>query len=134
MNFCDLASERSVCDEDSRSDVHSLWQRFVGASDLLCIALKCVVSGYLQLLASNELDWLVISQHASSDLRSLGVKHDADLFVRSLFECFLQVLNTLSVSLVVTVRKVQSCNVHACVNHLDEHVNIPTRWSKNNTK
>jgi hypothetical protein len=51
-----------------------------------------------------------------------------------LLECLLQVLNTLSMSFVITVREVQSCNVHACVNHLDEHVNIPTRWSKNETK
>ena len=130
MNFRDLASKGSVSYEDGRSDMHRLRQRFVGASDLLSVTLNCVISANLKLLTGSKLNWLVISQHASSDLRSFGVKHDADLFVGSLFECLLQVLNTLSVGLVITMREVQSCNVHASVNHLDEHINIPTRWSK----
>lgn len=106
MNFSDLTRKRSISNENGRSNVHSLWQRFVGASNLLGISFNGVVSADLQLLTGNKLDWFIISQHSGSNFGSLGIKHDSHLLVRSLLQSFLQILDTLPMRLMIAMGEI----------------------------
>ena len=83
--------------------MNSLRQCFVGARNLLGVALDGIVGDDLKRLICEKLDRLVVSQHSSSNLRSLGVQHDRDLLVRSLLQGLPEVVNTLTMCFVVSV-------------------------------
>ena len=103
-------------------------QTLVRARKSSVVTLDGVVSDDLKSLANNEVDWLSLLQDSSADFRTLGVKHQGDGLVGSLLESGLQVVYRCLVRFVVTVRKVKTCNIHACVNHFNEHVDIPAGW------
>lgn len=130
MHLSDLAGKGSISNEDWRSNADCLGKTLVGTSDLGVVSLDGVVSHDLQGLSSLDVDWLVVSKESSSDLWSLGVEHDSAVLVWSLLEGLSQVVDRLGMSLVVSVREVQSSNVHTSIEHLDEHLNIPAGWSK----
>ena len=93
------AREGTVSNEDCGADLNSLWKRFVGAGDFLGGSFEGVISADDQVLAGDEFNRLVVDEHASADLRALGVEHDAAGLVWSLLEGLLHVFNGLGVSL-----------------------------------
>ena len=111
MDLGDFAGEGTVSDEDGASNANSLGKALVGTGNSGVITLLRVVCNDLKSLAGGELDWLVVSQHSSSDLWSLGVEHDGAGLVWSLLEGLSQVVEGHTVSLVVTVGEVQSADV-----------------------
>jgi len=75
-------------------------------------------------LSSQQLDRFAITQHTSSDLRSLGIEHYGAALIRALLKCFTQVIKRGPMCLVVAVRKVETSDVHASIKHFDEHFNL----------
>ena len=101
----------------------------VSAADAGVVTLNVGVGNNFEVLPSDEVNGLVLEE-ASADFGALSVKHDGDGFVGALLKGFLQVEDRLAVGLVVTMGEVEAGNVHASVNHLDEHVNVPAGWAQ----
>ena len=83
--------------------MHSLGQCFVGARNLLGVTLDGIISDDFKSLIRDKLNWLVVSQHTSSDLRSLSIEHDGNLLIWSLLEGLSQVVNTLTMRFVISM-------------------------------
>ena len=124
-DLSDLASQRAIGDVDGGADLDAGGEGLVRAHNLVLVALIGEVGDDLEALAGNNVDGLAVLEQTSADLGTLGIEQKSALLVRSLLEGFTQVLNTLAVALMVTVREVQSGNVHTSIKHLDEHVDIP---------
>ena len=63
------------------------------------VSFELIVGTDNEVLVCDYINWFVIYEHSSADLRALRVKHDAAGFVRSLLQGFPQVFDTLSVGL-----------------------------------
>ena len=133
-NFGDSAGKRSISNKDGWSNLHGGWKTWVRACNSSIISQEFIISHDLQTLTSGEFNWLVILEEPSSNLWTFGIKQEGALLVWSLLEGFSQVVQSLSVRLVITVREVQSSDIHACVKHLDKHINIPAWWSTQKIK
>lgn len=129
-NFLDSTSERAVSDVDSRSNFDSLWEGRVGAGDFVDITFDGVIGDNLQVLSSLEGDGSVIDEETSTNLGTLSVEHDGTGLIWSLLESLSEVGNGASVGLVVTMREVETGNIHASVEHLDKHVDVPAGRSE----
>jgi hypothetical protein len=73
-----------------------------------------LVLGELNIRATDEL--------ASADLGTFGVEHEGDMLVRALLEGLIQIVDLLAVRLVVAVGEVETGDIHAGVDHLNEHL------------
>ena len=74
-------------------------EALVRACDSLVVSFNGIISDNEEFLSSNKINWLVISEEASSDFRSLGVEHDSTSLVGSLLESFSNAVNSLAMSL-----------------------------------
>jgi hypothetical protein len=129
MDLRDLAGERSISNEDGGSNGDGLWKTLVRASDLGGISLDGVVDDDLERLTCNDINRLVVPVEARSNLWTLGVQHHGAILIWSCLQSLLQVLQRLSMRLVVSVGEVKSSDVHASIEHLDQHVSVPAGWS-----
>jgi hypothetical protein len=75
-------------------------------------------------LASGETNVLTLLQNSGTDFWSLGLKDNGNDFVGALLKAGLEVGNELTVGLVIALGEVETSNVHAGINHLDDLVNI----------
>jgi len=120
-----FAGERAVSDIDDLADRDGLGKGAVRARDASVVALNCVVRGDLEILSGLESDRFVVDEVASADLRALSIEHDSAGLIRALLESFPEVGNAHAVGFVVTVREVETGDVHAGVEHADEHLGVP---------
>ena len=96
-----LRDERPVRDEHLRADLDTRRKGLVGARDAGRVAFDGVVGRDLEVLALDELDGLVVLEHARPDLGSLRVEHDADVAAWSLLLGRTHVAQGLGVALEV---------------------------------
>jgi len=126
MHLCNFASQWSISDVDQRPNTDSLWKFFVTAYNLCIITIVGLIDNYFQHLSRLQINCFSIFQKSSSDFRSFCIQHDTTCLIFSEFKSFSKVIKGLAVSLMVSVRKVQSCHVHSCVKHFAKIFNIPT--------
>ena len=79
------------------------------------------VSQYLQLLASFEVNWFVVSHVTKSNFWSLSVQHNCACFFRSFFKSSLQALKRFTMGFVISIREIKTGDIHARVYHFDKH-------------
>ena len=84
-DFADFASEGSISNENSRSDLHAGRECLVRASDFGRISLEVEISSDLEDLVLDKSDGASFD-HSSADLGSLSVEHDGADFVGALLE------------------------------------------------
>ena len=98
-DFSDLDSQRSISDVHDGANLNGGWERLVGASNTGVVSLDLVVSGDLELLVLDELNWGSVLELSGTDLWSLGVKHDSAGLVWALLEGLLKVSDRFAVGL-----------------------------------
>lgn len=77
-----------------------------------------------------ELNVLATDEFASADFWTLGVEHEGDVLVRALLEGLIEVVDLLAMGLVVAMGKVEAGDIHAGVNHLNEHLGGVAGWAE----
>jgi len=74
---------------------------------------------------------LILNQ-TSSDLRAFSIKQKCNRVVFLDLESFLESLDNLCMSFVISMGEVQTSNVHTVVNHLAKLIDLPARRSIEN--
>jgi hypothetical protein len=124
LDWLDLTCESSIVNENCRSNTDSGWKVLKRASNLLVVSFDGKVSYNFECLSSYQIDWLWISQESSSDLWTLGVQHHSASLIRSFLKGHLEVLDALAMSFMIAWGHVKPGNIHTCIKHLHEHVDV----------
>ena len=123
MGFGDLAVKTSSNKElGANSDGHGDLRERAGY--LMVVTVDCSVNYNLESLPALDFDVFVVSNVLKGNLGTLGIEHDGALLVWPLLESHGKVVKTLAVGLLVSLREVNSCNLHSCVQHLHNLVHI----------
>ena len=130
LDLSDFASERAVSNVDNGSNLDGVGESSVGAGDASVVTFDGVVGDNLQVLSGNELNVLAVDEFTSADLGSLGVEHDSAGLVGALLESLSQVSDGSSVRDVISVGEIETSDIHAGVEHLHEHLDIPAGGSE----
>mmetsp|Transcript_19376 Transcript_19376/g.36404 ORF Transcript_19376/g.36404 Transcript_19376/m.36404 type:complete len:501 (-) Transcript_19376:46-1548(-) len=128
----DFEGQRAICGQDDLARLHCCWKRLVAACNAGLITLEVIIIHELQVLAGFQVDLSsreALLEEASSDFRALGVEKDRHWLVRTLLGGFADSPHRGPVALMIAVRKVQPADVHALVDELHQHVNIPAARS-----
>lgn len=120
----------AIGDENSTANLDASGQAWVGAGDDSVVTLDSVVGRDFKGLVLLEFNALAVDEHASTDLRTLGVEHEGDVLVRTLLEGLVEACDLLAVGFVITVGEVETSDVHAGVDHLYEGLNRVASGSK----
>jgi hypothetical protein len=119
VDFGNLASERSVGNEDSGSNLYGSHETLVRASDHGVVTEMGVISANFQSLICCKFNGLSILQHTSSNLWALGIEHNSAVLTWSLSESLSQVVEGLAMGSVITVTEIKSSNIHSSVEHFN---------------
>ena len=119
VDFGNLASERSIGNEDGGSNLYGSHETLVRACDHRVVTEMGVISANFQSLICSKFNCLSILQHTSSNLWALGVEHNGASLSWSLCKSFPQVGEGLAMRTVITMTEVASSNVHTRVEHLN---------------
>ena len=113
-----LESNETVVDQDAGARLNVVRQAFVGDGNDGVVTLD-IAGGQRKLLTLNNLD-LAVLIGLGTDLRTLGIQHNADRHAKLLAGC----LNGVHASLVLLMRamaEVHTGNIHACLDHLGQY-------------
>ena len=118
LDLLDLECNQTVVDQDAGARLNVIRQAFISDGNDGVVTLD-ITGGQRELLPLNDLD-LAVLIGLGTDLRTLGIQHDADRHAKLLAGC----LNSVHASLVLLVRavaEVHTGNIHACLDHLGQY-------------
>lgn len=129
MGFWDLAVKSST-DVELWTNSAGLWKFGVGACYFLVVTINRSICNDLQSLPLADHDVFLIVDVFQGNFWTLSVKHDCTSLLWSLFEGNRKVFKTLSMCLLISLRKIDSCNFHSRIQHLDDLVDTAVVWPK----
>mmetsp|Transcript_16045 Transcript_16045/g.36692 ORF Transcript_16045/g.36692 Transcript_16045/m.36692 type:complete len:416 (+) Transcript_16045:447-1694(+) len=121
-----LQGQAPISHKDGVARLDTGWQLVVGASNASAVSLEIVVRNNFERLARFESNATTRSVKSRTNLGSFGIQQNGQRMVRSLLHCLPQPLNRRPMGLMISVREIQSSDVHPCVHKLHQIVDIPT--------
>jgi hypothetical protein len=126
----DLKSEGTISDEDGGSNLDGSWKGFIGASDLSWVSESGIVGSELDDSIFSVSNVSTSFSVSGSNFWTFSVKHDCDWLVWSFGHSGSQSFEAIPVSFMISVRHIESSDVHTSIDHFDKHVFFPAGWSK----
>ena len=121
-----LQNQQAIIDQNMHADRHIIDQLRIGDRKFFfCSQHRFHADGYR--LPGNQCNG-VIGHLICADFLALDIQHDTYIFVRQ--SCsFPDIIQADHMRIVCTVRKIQTCYIHAAVHHHYQHIDGIACWS-----